>query len=224
MSSALTRSAFAATHDLPDWRIMAFEIEALFSATGFQQATTFAHRIAVAADAAGHHPDIDIRYPGRVRVMLTTHDANGLTDRDAQLARTISSIATELGLRSEPQRIERTEIAIDALDFDAVLPFWRAVMAYVDERPRPPMTRVDALVDPLRIGPALWFQQMDVPRPQRNRIHIDLRVPHDVAEARIGAALAAGGVLVNESYAKAFWVLADPEGNEVCICTWQDRD
>ena len=50
-----------------------------------------------------------------------------------------------------------------------------------------------AIVDPARIGPAFWFQQMDEPRPQRNRIHIDVTVPHDVAEARVAAAVAAGG-------------------------------
>ena len=38
------------------------------------------------------------------------------------------------------------------------------------------------------------------------------------------AALAAGGVLVSDRAAPAFWVLADAEGNEVCVCTWQGRD
>ncbi|MDX6325266.1 MAG: 4a-hydroxytetrahydrobiopterin dehydratase, partial [Nocardioidaceae bacterium] len=61
-------------------------------------------------------------------------------------------------------------------------------------------------------------------RPQRNRLHIDVLVPHDVAEQRIEAAVAAGGRVVNEREARAFWVLADPEGNEACICTWQDRE
>lgn len=70
----------------------------------------------------------------------------------------------------------------------------------------------------------MWFQQMDAPRPQRNRIHLDLTEPHDEAERRVAAALNAGGVLVDGSHARAFWVLADAEGNEVCVCTWQDRD
>jgi 4a-hydroxytetrahydrobiopterin dehydratase len=65
---------------------------------------------------------------------------------------------------------------------------------------------------------------MDAPRTQRNRIHFDITVPHDEAEARIAAALAAGGTMVSDSAARAFWVLADAEGNEICICTWQDRD
>lgn len=65
---------------------------------------------------------------------------------------------------------------------------------------------------------------MDSPRPQRNRIHLDIDVPHDVATARIEAALAAGGTLLSDDAAPAFWVLADAEGNEACICTWQGRD
>ena len=65
---------------------------------------------------------------------------------------------------------------------------------------------------------------MDAPRPQRNRIHIDVDVPHDAAQARIEAAIAAGGRLLSEDAAPAFWVLADPEGNEACVCTWQGRD
>jgi 4a-hydroxytetrahydrobiopterin dehydratase len=65
---------------------------------------------------------------------------------------------------------------------------------------------------------------MDAPRPQRNRIHLDVDVPHDAAADRISAAIAAGGTLLSDSAAPAFWVLADAEGNEVCICTWQGRD
>jgi 4a-hydroxytetrahydrobiopterin dehydratase len=114
------------------------------------------------------------------------------------------------------------EIGIDALDAGAVRPFWRAVLGYVDE---PGGSGAwDGLVDPLGQGPAVWFQQMDAPRPQRNRIHFDVSVPHDEAGPRIQAALAAGGILLNDTEAPAFWVLADAEGNEACITTWQGRD
>jgi 4a-hydroxytetrahydrobiopterin dehydratase len=82
----------------------------------------------------------------------------------------------------------------------------------------------DPLVDPVGQGPAIWFQQMDAPRPQRNRIHVDISVPHDEAPHRIHAALDGGGTLVSDARAPAFWVLADTEGNEACITTWQGRD
>ena len=109
------------------------------------------------------------------------------------------------------------EIAIDAMDIAAIRPFWRAVMGYVDAED-------GSLYDPLGQGLAVWFQQMDEPRTQRNRIHFDVSVPHDEAAARIEATLAAGGVLVSDAESPAFWILADVEGNEVCICSWQGRD
>jgi 4a-hydroxytetrahydrobiopterin dehydratase len=118
--------------------------------------------------------------------------------------------------------VQVIEIGIDALDAAAIRPFWRAVLGYVDE---PGWSGPwDGLIDPLGQGPAVWFQRMDAPRPQRNRIHFDVSVPHDEAESRIGAALAAGGTLINDARAPAFWVLADAEGNEACVTTWQGRD
>jgi 4a-hydroxytetrahydrobiopterin dehydratase len=118
--------------------------------------------------------------------------------------------------------VQVIEIGIDALDAAAIRPFWRAVLGYVDE---PGWSGPwDGLIDPLGQGPPVWFQRMDAPRPQRNRIHFDVSVPHDEAESRIGAALAAGGTLINDARAPAFWVLADAEGNEACVTTWQGRD
>jgi 4a-hydroxytetrahydrobiopterin dehydratase len=70
----------------------------------------------------------------------------------------------------------------------------------------------------------VWFQQMDAPRLQRNRIHIDVNVSHDEARQRSAAALAAGGRITRDTEAPAFWVLSDAEGNEACISTWQGRD
>jgi len=118
--------------------------------------------------------------------------------------------------------VQVLEIGIDALDAGAIRPFWRAVLGYVDEPGR--SGPWSGLIDPLGQGPAVWFQRMDAPRPQRNRIHFDVSVPHDEAESRIGAALAEGGTLRYDAEAPAFWVLADAEGNEACITTWQGRD
>ena len=54
--------------------------------------------------------------------------------------------------------------------------------------------------------------------------HLDVDVPPERARLRIDSALAAGGALLSDDAAPSFWVLADPEGNEVCVCTWQGRD
>ncbi|WP_245171080.1 VOC family protein [Streptomyces decoyicus] len=53
--------------------------------------------------------------------------------------------------------------------------------------------------------------------PATQRVHVDVRVPYDQAEARTAAALAAGGRLVNDADAPSHWVLADAEGNEACV-------
>lgn len=223
MVQRLSPSEFEARSYLPDWRVLLNRIEAHFRTGSFDAAGSFVREIVDAADAADHHPDIDVRYPDRVHVGLTTHSAHGLTDADVELARTISDLAARAGAVAEPLAPTRLEVAIDALDIDAVRPFWKAVLGYVDDPPAVEGGPVDALVDPLGIGPTFWFQKMDEPRSQRNRIHIDVTVPHDAADERIAAAIAAGGRLVSDERARAFWILADPEGNEACVCTWEDR-
>ncbi|MFA9446857.1 VOC family protein [Egicoccus sp. AB-alg6-2] len=205
----------AALDDLRDWRVLLGAIHAEFRAGSFSAAAALAASIAEAADAADHHPDLDLRYPDRLRVSLVSHAAGTLTDRDVALARHVNALADDAGASPGPADLQALEIALDTMDADRIRPFWAAVLGYVDDR--------GALVDPLRLGPALWFQQMDQPRTQRNRFHLDVTVPHDQADARIAAALAAGGTMVEDRHARAFWVLADAEGNEACVCTWQDR-
>ncbi len=224
MTQRIPASEFHPRFPLPDWQIMRHRIEALFIADSFPIAAEFVGEVALAAELARHHPDIDLRPPGRIRVGLTTHDVGGLSEADAQLAATISSLAGERRLGVESTSLSILDIAIDALDIDLVRPFWVAALDYREGPPPEPNGKVEDLVDPLGLGPDMWFQQMDSARPQRNRVHLDLRVPASEAESRIAAAIAAGGRLLSAAHAQAFWVLADPEGNELCICTWQDRD
>ena len=223
MADRLTSAEFARRHELPDWRILLQGLETWFAAPTFSEGAAFAGEVAAAADAANHHPDLEVRYPGRVHVRLMSHDAGGLTDRDAGLATTISELAAARGIPAEPRASTRLEVAIDAMDIAGVIPFWRAALGYVDGHAENPGGDLRELRDPSGIGPVFWFQQMDEPRPQRNRIHLDITVPPDEVDARVEAALAAGGTMVNDSYARAFWVLADAEGNEACLCTWEDR-
>jgi hypothetical protein len=130
---------------------------------------------------------------------------------------TLDSCRIALGVASS----HRLSLAATAAG-SGIRPFWKAVLGYADEAGAEGPE--DPLVDPVRQGPAVWFQQMDRARSQRNRIHIDISVPHDEAPRRIEAALAAGGRLVSATRAPAFWVLADLEGNEACVTTWQGRD
>lgn len=171
---------------------------------------------AVGADGQGHLT-VDVR-ADRAVLRLQSVDVAAVTGRDIRLALEVSNA---LATTHSAASLQALEIAIDALDIPRVRPFWQAVTGYVDE---PGSDLNAALLDPTGRGPTIWFQQMDAPRPQRNRIHIDVDVPHDAAKSRIDAALAAGGTLLSDREAPAFWVLADPEGNEACICTWQGRD
>src|SRR4051795_2503758 len=222
MVEQITPSNFHSRSDLPEWRVVLGRIEAAFHAPTFEEAAALISRIASAAETAGHHPDLDLRYPSDVFVRLTTHATGGLTDADALLAAAVSALAADAGATSEPAVAVGLEVAIDALDIDAVRPFWKAVLGY-DEVPNEGGT-IFFLTDPRRVGPDFWFQQMDAARPQRNRIHIDVSVPHDEAPRRIEATLAAGGTVRSDAEAPAFWVLADAEGNEACVTTWQGRD
>jgi 4a-hydroxytetrahydrobiopterin dehydratase len=215
MTGAVSADEFAALDGLGDWRFVLGSIQADFRAGSFGAAASLVSEVAAAAEATDHHPDVDLRYPDRVRVVLTTHGAGGVTTADVELAREISRLAARAAAHSEPAAPQAVEIAIDTMDAGRIRPFWTAVLGYRDDD--------GYLVDPLRIGPPVWFQQMDEPRTDRDRFHIDVSVPHDVAEARIAAALAAGGRLVTDRFARSWWVLADADGNEACVCTWQDR-
>jgi 4a-hydroxytetrahydrobiopterin dehydratase len=164
-----------------------------------------------------------------------------VTALEVRLARELSEALASRGFTTGPGsgdragRLQRLEIAIDAMDIGKVRPFWQAVTGYIGEVGPSDLTA--GLIDPMGRGPAIWFQQMDEPRGRigaqersdpgnviRNRIHIDVDVPHDEGEVRVLAAIAAGGTLLSDVRAPAFWVLADPEGNEACVCTWQARD
>ena len=214
--TSLNADEFDALDGLGDWRYQLRAIHATFLAESFPAGAQLVSAIADAAERAGHHPDVDLRYPGRVHVVLTTHATGGLTTHDTELAATISSLAAEAGATAEPLAAQVVEWAIDTLDADRIRPFWQAVLGYQEYE--------GSLVDPRRAGPPLWFQQMDEPRAERSRFHVDVTVAHDIAQQRIEAALAAGGRMVTDRFARSWWVLADADGNEACVCTWQDRD
>jgi 4a-hydroxytetrahydrobiopterin dehydratase len=217
MTERIKPQQFHDADGVEDWRALAYQVAcAYFRTRSFSKGVALVEAIGRLADAANHHPDVDLRYAG-VTVSLTTHDIGGLSERDVELAREISAAARELGVPAEPAAVQQVNLTIDALVSAEVLPFWRAVLGYRE-------VGSEDLVDPHGRGPSIWFQEMEAPRPQRNRLHIDISVPHDQAEARIAAALAAGGSLLSDEHAPAWWTLADAEGNEVDIATWQGRD
>ena len=213
--STLTRQQVADA-GLPDWEYVLGHIEARFETGGFATGLALVDEIGAAAEEANHHPDITLTYP-TVHVRLVSHDAGGITSRDIDLARTISELAAARdGVRPTPEKLNRIEVGLDTRDRPAAGRFWSAVLGYdADEY---------EVTDPDARGVSLWFQDTDSEDEGRQRFHLDVTVPPGQAGPRIEAALAAGGTMVSDDRAPAFTVLADPEGNRVCVCTWQGRE
>lgn len=231
MERTLSRQAASDAVSDQGWRYLLGSLRTSVPVASLSQATEVAARaVAACGTDADGHLRIDLR-ADRVVLTLQSLDQARLTDCDINLAHRLSAAISDIGLQTEPEigragagarSVQQLEIAIDALDIAAVRPFWKAALGYANEPGADGPE--DAIVDPVGQGPTIWFQQMNQPRPERNRIHFDICVPHDEAPGRIEAALAAGGRLVSESDAPAFWVLADVEGNEACVTTWQGRD
>ncbi|MFC4786823.1 4a-hydroxytetrahydrobiopterin dehydratase [Nocardioides sp. MAHUQ-72] len=203
---------------LDDWRWLVGGLHARFATGDFATGIALADAIAAAAEEADHHPDLDLRYPF-LAVKLVSHDVGGVTDRDLRLARRISELAAAQGVPAAPDRISTLELGLDTADRDAVLPFWRALLGFDDSRSFPGREILD------RDGrlPTVWTQETDAHDTPRQRWHLDVIVPIEQAQARIDAALAAGGTMVSDEEAPAFWVLADAEGNRACVCTPEGR-
>jgi 4a-hydroxytetrahydrobiopterin dehydratase len=216
MTERITPRQFHGSDGVEDWRVLFEGVCAHFRTESFAAGVPLADAIGTLTDAETHRPAVDLRSEG-VTVRLATRDLDGPCERDVELARQISAVARELNLPADPTAVQTVRVAIDALVHPDVMPFWRAVLGYRE-------VGDEDLVDPHGRGPSIWFQQMDAPRPQRNRIHVDISVPHDEAEARVAAAIAAGGHLVTDEFAPAWWTLADAEGNEVDVATWMGRD
>ena len=207
----------ATGEDLADWRSILRTLQACFQTGSFAKGAELVGEITTIAEQLNHHPDVLLRFPD-VLVTTTSHDTGAVTERDEALARRISQVAADMGITADPSVVGTKEIAIDVLDEAAVRPFWQAVLGYESN----PHDETE-LSDPFGRHPTVWFQQMDEPRPQRNRIHLDVWVPEDQAEARVQATIDAGGRLLSSEAAPSFWVLADAEGNEACVCTVADR-
>jgi 4a-hydroxytetrahydrobiopterin dehydratase len=198
------------------WALLLGGLQARLHTGSFATGLAVASSIGAIAEELGHHPDLDLRYT-HLDVRLTSHDVRGVTARDIRLARAVTGIAGDAGVELECASVSRLELALDSPDHRAVLPFWRAVLA-LRESPQAD----DELTDPFDVLPTVWFQESGSEEP-RQRWHPDVWVDPAQVRPRIDAAIAAGGTLVTDEFAPDFWVLADPDGNRMCLCTWQGR-
>lgn len=207
--------------DLPGWAFTGMALHARHDASDVPSAVRIVAEVFEVAEEMDHHPDVDLRWK-RLRWQLSTHDAQGVTQLDIELAHRIVDVAARAGATPLPARPVVVEIGVDTSDAAAIVPFWAAAFGV------PPTTdsEGDAVItDPSGIAPRIWFQVTDSPAPGRNRLHVDVTVDVVEVAARRAAVAAAGGQLVSgEDFAPRWWVYADADGNEVCICSPEGRD
>jgi 4a-hydroxytetrahydrobiopterin dehydratase len=204
---------------LADWRKLAQALHARFAIPDYLVAAAFVAAVAQVADAENHHPDLKLTH-GVVDVSLCTHeDGLWVTQQDIDMAKRISELAREYGLRPEPSAVTQLEIALDTAHEGGVAGFWSALLTG-----SPDNKVYDSVFDPTGRVPGLWFQGTEEHATPRQRWHFDLWLAPESAEERIAAAVAAGGAIVDDSGAPSFTVLTDPDGNRVCVCTSLDRD
>jgi 4a-hydroxytetrahydrobiopterin dehydratase len=222
MTERITPQAFRGADGVEDWRVLSEGACAFFRSDSFATGGSFADAVSRLDGLDEQHASIDVRRDSvTVRLLTTADDYWGMSDRDVVLARQISAIAREHGLVADPSAVQTVLVIPGAPDTSKVMPFWRAVLGYEPRSDSPD----EDLVDPNGIGPGFWFEPMDEPRADGGgAIHIAIWLPYEEAEQRVAAAVAAGGRIVRDEFAPAWWTLADAVGNEADIATTTSRE
>jgi len=218
----ITPRDFQAAEGVEDWRVIGEGACIYFRTGSFAASAELVQAISELTGVSDHPPAVDVREDGvTIRLITIAVDYMGMTEADVQVARQISAVARDLGLSADPSAVQSLLVIPGAPDITEVMPFWRAVLGYEPRADSPD----EDLVDPLDRGPAFWFESMEKPRPDGGgAIHVAIWVPNEQAEARIAAALAAGGRMVRDEFAPSWWTLADAAGNEADVATTMGRD
>jgi 4a-hydroxytetrahydrobiopterin dehydratase len=204
---------FLAAEGVEDWVVLHGGATAVFRVGSLSEAARLAEAVANAPGVGGSGVLLTLA-DTRLTVRLS-RDLWSLEPQHVGLARAISAVAREHGALRDRAAAQEVQIAIAAKGDEIDVGFWRAVLGYT------PMAG-DNAVDPLGHGSTVWMQELDPAKPLRHAMHIDVSVAYEQVKARLEAAVAAGGRIVDESQAPAHWTLADRAGNRVCICAWPD--
>ena len=213
-SGSITPAEFHRRDGVGDWRVTGTGPQAVFAARSLAHAAELIAPVLAAAEQFGVQPDVDLR-PEGVVVRIPDRSGTGIPATAAVFAAAVSEAAAELALTPDPARSQSIGVYVAQHSGADVRPFFMAVLGY------DALGDTDA-VDPLRCGPQLAFNPITGDAPARGRTHFDVFVPADQAPSRVDAALAAGGRLVDDSHAPAWWSLASPDNHGVDVASWTD--
>ncbi|MDW4571969.1 VOC family protein [Microbacterium sp. M3] len=213
-AGGLSPAAFHRSPDVADWRVTGTGPQAVFAATSLAHAAALVAPVVAEAERTGIEVDVDLR-PEAVIVRIPNRGPDGIAAGAPEFAAAVSRAAAKLQLTPDPERTQSIGIYVAQHSAADVRPFFTAALGYEE------FGETDA-VDPLRCGPQLAFNPITGDAPSRGRTHIDVFVPADRARVRVDAALAAGGRLVDDSHAPAWWSLASPDNHGVDIASWTD--
>ena len=213
-TNSISAAGFHRASGVSDWRITGAGPQAVFTGRSLAHAAALVAPVVAAAERSGVEPDIDVR-PEAVVVRVPYRHPEGIPAAATEFAAEVSRAAAALGLTADPSRVQSVGIYVAQHSGADARPFFTAALGYE------PFGDTDA-VDPLRSGPQLAFNPITGDSPGRGRTHFDVFVPADQAAARVEAALAAGGRLVDDAHAPAWWSLASPDNHGVDIAGWTD--
>ena len=204
---------FLAAENGGDWVVLHGGATAVFPVPSLAHAARL-------ADAVAQVPGID-----GAGVLMTIADDQltvrltrgiwQLEPHHVELARAVVRVAQKHGAAPDRARAQEVQLAIAGHPEVVDVSFWRAVLGYAE-------LDHDNAIDPLGHGWTVWMQELDADKPLRHAMHVDVSVAREHVRARVAAALAAGGRIVDDADAPAAWILADRAGNRVCIAAWPD--
>jgi 4a-hydroxytetrahydrobiopterin dehydratase len=204
---------FLAAEGLDNWVVLHGGATAVFRVGSLSEAIRLAEAVSEAPGFEGSGALLTIG-DSSLTIRLS-RDIWQLEPGHVELARAVSAVARAHGAVAERAAVQEVQLAIAAKPDAIDVGFWRAVLGYV------PMAE-DNAVDPLGHGSTVWMQQLDAAKPLQHAMHIDVSVAREHVRARLEAALAAGGRIVDDSNAPSWWTLSDRAGNRVCIAAWPD--
>jgi len=204
---------FLRAEGVDDWVVLHGGPAAAYAVGSLAAATALAEAIARVPGLEGSEALLTIS-----STRLTVRLARGverIEPHHLDLARTVSEVARGLGAVADRSAVQEVQLAVSARPDELDVGFWRAVLGY-------DTLAEDNGADPLGHGSTVWMQDLDPAKPLRHAMHVDVSVAREHAEARVAAALAAGGRIADDSHAPEAWILADPAGNKVCVAAWPD--